>query len=104
MLPAVSARRTLSVSLAESVCPLRLHVLAPAEVLAVIQVLPLSSDTSTRSSLTRLALVVPLMVCAAVWVMKSVLLPPLSALKAIVATVVVGALVSTIAFVLFISV
>ena len=56
----------------------------------------MSSDTCTFSPVTVTALKVPLMVCAAVLVMKSVLLAPaVSALKAIVATVVAGPVVSS---------
>ena len=64
-------------------------------VLAVFQVLPLSNDTKTVSPVAKLALKVPLMVCAAVWVMKSLALLPVSALKAAVAMVVVGDVLST---------
>ena len=67
----------------------------PTVVVAVVHVLPLLSDTYTVSPLAMLALKVPLMSCAAVAVMKSLLLVPVSALNATVDTVVVGAVVST---------
>ena len=60
--------------------------------------LPLSSETRTRSPAARLALRVPVSVCAATRVMKSVLLSPLAAVslaRARLATVVVGAVVSS---------
>ena len=92
-LPAVSVTFTFKVLLLASVCPARLQVFCPTVVVAAVQVLPLSKDTDTVSPVARLPLKVPLMVCAAVLVMKSVLLP-VSALKAAVAMVVVGATVS----------
>jgi hypothetical protein len=64
-------------------------------VVAKDQVLPLSKETDTVSPLAKVVLKVPLMVCAAVLVMKSPLLEPVSALKAAVAMVVLGAVVST---------
>ena len=76
------------------VCPARLQVFCPTVLVAVVQVLPLFKDTETVSPVARFALKVPLMVCAAVWVMKSLALLPVSALKAAVAMVVVGAVVS----------
>ena len=96
-MPAASVTRTCSVSLPVNVTPDRLQVAAPTVVLAVLQVLPLSVETSTISPVAMLALVVPEMVCAAVLVMKSVLEVPVSALKALVAMVVVGAVVSMVA-------
>ena len=61
---------------------------------AAAHVLPLSIETYTVSPAAKLALSVPLMVCAAVLVMKS-LAVPVSALKAVVAMVVAGATVSS---------
>ena len=60
----------------------------------MVHVLPLSKDTETVSPVARLALKVPVMFCAAVVVMKSLALMPVSALKAAVAMVVVVAVVS----------
>lgn len=94
-LPAASVTLTLSVLLPVSVCPDKLQVFAPTEVVAAAQVEPLSSDTYTTSPAATLADKVPLMVCAAVLVMKSVLLLPVSAEKLLVATVVVGGVVSS---------
>ena len=54
----------------------------------------MSKDTDTTSPVVRLVLKVPLMSWAAVLVMKSVLLLPVSALNAAVAMVVVDAVVS----------
>ena len=93
--PAVSVNRTLRVSLAVSVTPLNENVFCPTEVVAVLQVLPLLIDTSTISPATMFALVVPEIVCAAVFVMKSVDDEPVSAENATVATVVEGAVVSS---------
>ena len=67
------------------------QVLWPTVLLAVTQLAPLSSDTSTVSPVTVLALRVPLMVCEAVWVIRSVVLVPVSAEKVALSTVVVGA-------------
>jgi hypothetical protein len=64
-------------------------------VVAKDQLLPLSNETDTVSPAANVVLKVPLMVCAAVLVMKSLVLEPVSALKAAVAMVVVGAVVST---------
>ena len=61
---------------------------------ACAQVLPLSVDTCTDSPLAKLALKLPLMVWAAVWVMKSLLLLPVSALSAKAAMVLLGAMTS----------
>lgn len=69
---------------------------APTEVVAAVQLAPLSNDTYTISPEATLADKVPLMVCAAVLVMKSVLLLPVSAEKLFVAMVVVGAVLSTV--------
>ena len=57
--PAESEKRTLSVLLLASVCPARDQVFVPLDTWAVDQELPLSSETSTNSPLTRLAEVVP---------------------------------------------
>ena len=73
-------------------------------VVAAVHVLPLSSDTYTVSPLAILALKVPLMSCAAVAVMKSLLLVPVSALNATVDTVVVGAVVSIVQLLLLLPV
>ena len=64
------------------------------------QVKPLSSETCTDSPLARLAVSVPLMVCAVVLVIRSVLELPVSAEKATEAAVVVGATVSITMFLL----
>ena len=93
-MPAVSVTRTFKVSLAVKVVA-RDHVLVPIVLVAVVQLLPLLIDTSTISPVTLTALKVPLMVCAAVLVMKSVELIPVSAEKVFVAIVVVGAVVSS---------
>ena len=93
-MPAVSVTRTFNVLLVVSVTPLSDQVFWPTVVVAVVHVLPLSSETSTLSPVARLALVVPETVCAAVLVMKSVDELPLSAEKALVAMVVVGAVAS----------
>ena len=63
---------------------------------AEVHVPPLSKETETVSPLDKLADKVPLTVCAAVLVMKSVLLVPVSAENAALATVRVGAVVSTV--------
>ena len=95
-LPAVSVTLTSKV-LAVVKVRARLQVLLPTVVLAAAQVLPLSMDTRTDSPTERLALKVPLMVWAAVRVMKSLLALPVSALSVAVAMVVVGATVSKVA-------
>ena len=87
--PARLVTRTFKVLLAVSVCPASDHVFCPTVEVAVVHVPPLSRETSTISPLARLALSVPLMVCAAVFVMKSELETPVSAEKVTVATVVV---------------
>lgn len=94
MLPAVSVNRTFSVLLDASVTPLEDQVFCPTVVVAVVQVLPLSIDTSTISPAMMFALVVPEMACAAVFVMKSVDEVPVSDDSVIVAIVPVGAVVS----------
>ncbi|MNW20026.1 hypothetical protein D3C71_2202360 [compost metagenome] len=71
-------------------------MLWPTVVVAVAQVAPLSSETFTVSSAARLADSVPLRSCAAVRVMKSDDEVPLSLEKLAVATVVVGAVVSSV--------
>src|SRR3569623_955646 len=95
LLPAVSVTLTLSVLLAVSVWPDSDQVFEHTEVVAVVQVEPLSSETSTISPETMLAEVVSLMVWAAVLVMKSVLFVTVSAENAIVSIVVVGAVASS---------
>ncbi len=62
---------------------------------AVLHVEPLSRETSTISPVAVTVLSVPLIVWAAVLVIKSVALVPVSAENTLVATVVVGAVVST---------
>ena len=94
-LPAVSATLTSRVLLAVSVWPDSDQVFWPTVVLAMAQVAPLSSETSTRSPAARLADSVPLTVCAATLVMRSVDEAPLSLEKATLATPVAGALVSS---------
>ena len=91
-LPARSVTLTCSVLLAVSVFAID-QVLELTAAVAAVHVLPLSTETYTVSPAAKLALSVPLMVCAAVLVMKS-LAVPVSALKAIVAMVVLGATVS----------
>ena len=59
-----------------------------------VQVLPLSSEPYKMSPGVKAADRVAVMVCAAVLVMRSVLLAPVSALKATALTVSVGATVS----------
>ena len=93
-MPAASVTITFKVLLLASVWPLRVQVFWPTEVVAVVQLLPLSKDTDTISPLPKLALKVPLMVCAAVLVMKSLVLLPVSALNTAVATVVAAPVVS----------
>jgi hypothetical protein len=68
-----------------------LQVLLPTLAVACAQVLPLSMDNHTDSSVSKVALKLPLMVWAAVLVLKSVALIPVSALKATAVMVVVGA-------------
>ena len=94
MLPAGSETRTWRVLLPVRVCAARDQILLPVVVMAVDHVLPLSSETSTNSLVTRLAVVVPEMVWAAVLVMKSVLEEPVSAERRSDAIVVVGAVAS----------
>ncbi len=61
---------------------------------AVLHVEPLSRETSTISPVAVTVLSVPLIVWAAVLVIKSVALVPVSAENTLVATVVVGGVVS----------
>lgn len=91
----MSVNRNLSVLLLVSATPATDHVFWPTVVVAVVQVLPLSMDTSTISPATMFALVVPEIVCAAVFVMKSVDEEPVSAENTLVAIVVVGAVESS---------
>ena len=93
-MPAASETRTLRVPFPVRVCVWRVQVLVFWVALAVVQELPLSRETSTNSPVTRLAEVVPEMLWAAVFVLKSVLEVPVSAEKATDAIVVVGAVVS----------
>ena len=93
-MPAASSTHTLRVLLAVSVTPVKLKAVLPTAALATAQVEPLSSDTLTSSPASRLALNVPLMLCAAVLVTKSVALVPVSVEKLTVDIVVVGAMVS----------
>src|SRR3569623_1926032 len=95
LLPAASVTLTLSVLLAVSVWPDSDQVFEPTEVVAVVQVEPLSSETSTISPESMLAEVVPLMGWGAVLVLMSVLLVPVAAEIAIVAMVGVGAVASS---------
>ena len=95
LFPAKSETRTARVSLLESVWLPRVQLSLPTDVVAVVHVLPLSSETCTISPLTRLALVWPVMVWAAVFVMKSILEMPVSFEKAIDVAEVVGAVVSS---------
>ena len=67
----------------------------PIVFVALFQVIPLSRLTLTTSPVTVTALKDPLMVWAAVFVIKSLELLPESAEKLTVLTVVVGATVST---------
>ena len=69
---------------------LKLNVLLPTALLASVQVAPLSTLTLTTSPIAVGALNVPLIVCAATLVMKSVALAPESLLKETELTVVVG--------------
>ena len=93
-MPAASVTLTFKVLLPLMVCPARLQVFCPTEVVAVVQLLPLSKDTETVSPFARLAFKVPLMVCELVLVMKSLALLPVSALNTAVAMVVAGPVVS----------
>ena len=93
-MPAASVTITFKVLLLASVWPLRVQVFCPTEVVAVVQLLPLSKDTETVSPLTRLPLKDPLMSCKLVLVMKSLALLPVSALNTAVAMVVAGPVVS----------
>ena len=90
-MPTKSDTRTWRVLLLVRVWLLRDQLLLPTDVVAVVQVLPLSSDTSTLSPLSRLALVSPEMVWAAVLVIKSDAESPVSSENAIDVAVVVGA-------------
>ncbi|OEZ95006.1 hypothetical protein DUPY_43880 [Duganella phyllosphaerae] len=83
------------VLLPASVTPARLQALLPALELAVVQVMPLLNETSTCSSAPRPAVSVPLTVCWAVRVTRSVLLAPLSDENTTAPPVVAGALVSS---------
>ncbi len=69
-------------------------MLVPVVLVALFQVLPLFRLTWMNSPVTVPALKVPMMVWAAMLVLKSVVLVPVSALKTVVNTVVVGATVS----------
>lgn len=94
VLPAASVTRTLSVLLAVRVSPgQRPAVLADgvARRRPGAAIVERHFDNISRGSML---LSVLLMVCAAVWVMKSLLLLPVSALKLRVLTVRVGAVVS----------
>ena len=73
----------------------RVHTSGLAVAVASVQVLPLLDDSSKVSELCNAVVKVALTVWAVWLVMKSLLLMPLSALKANDATVVVGAVVST---------
>ena len=97
-MPARSVTLTCSVLLAVRVWLDRLQVFTPTVVAAAVQLMPLSNETYTVSPVATVALSVPLTVCAAVWVIKSLsvpVLPAVSALKIAVAIEVVGALPST---------
>ena len=93
-MPAVSVTRTCIVLLAVNVWPAKLQVLAPSVAVAVVQLAPLSNETCTDSPVSRFAFRVPLIVCAAVLVLKSVALAPVSAEKVTVDMVLVGLTVS----------
>ena len=73
-----------------SVWPARIQLLEPIVLVAVTQVDPLSKETCTISPATVPVLRVPLMVCASVLVIKSVLLSPVSDKNSCVAMMVVG--------------
>ena len=95
-LPAVSVTLTFRVLLPVSVTPLRLQAVEPTVAVAAVQVVPLSSDTFTVLPVSRLDDSVPLTVCAAVLVMKSVLLEPVSFENEAAAIVIAGAVVSSV--------
>ena len=76
----------------------KLHAVLPTVVVAAAQLVPLSMDTYTTSPATMAADKLPLTVWAAVLVLKSVLVVlsgAVSALRARVAMVAVGAVVSS---------
>ena len=66
----------------------------PTVVLALTQLLPALSETCTDSPSASTAFRVPLKVCTLVWVMKSLLLVPVSLLRRRLALLLVGAAVS----------
>ena len=94
-LPAASRTFTTKLFLPAKVWPLMLQVLLPTLALAVAQLTPPLTDTSTVSPLARLAFKLPLRVWLAVWVMKSLPALPVSLPKARLAPLVVGNTVST---------
>ena len=95
-LPATSSTRTIIVLELVSVTPDSEKVVLPVVAVAVCQVAPLSSDTRTMSPVASAAPSVPVIVWAAVAVMKSVALVPVSAENATVETASVGAVVSSV--------
>src|SRR3569833_2360951 len=97
-LPALSVTFTRNMLLPVSVWPASDQVFWPTVVAACNQVAPLTSKTSTCSANAKLDARLPLLVCAAVLVMRSVLLVPVSAEKVAVAMKFVGAVVSTSTF------
>ena len=76
------------------VTPFQLMAVLVALLVMSSQVVPLSSEPYKMSPALKAPDRVAVMVCAAVLVMRSVLLAPVSALKATALTVSVGALVS----------
>ena len=66
----------------------------PTVVLALVQLLPALSETCTDSPSASTAFKLPLKVCTLVWVMKSLLLVPVSLLRRRLALLLVGAAVS----------
>ena len=96
-LPAASLTLTLSVPLPVRVWPTSDQAVCPTVVVAAVQVVPLSSETWTVSPATIAADRVPLIVCAAVFVRKSLSVAPFAAVsaeKAAVTIVVSGGVMS----------
>ena len=94
MLPARSLTLNLRLLLLVSVAPVQVMVVPPTMVLMLVQVVPPSVEPYRMSVVASAPLRVAVMVCAAVWVIKSPAVP-VSALKTVPLTVCAGAVVST---------
>ena len=93
-LPAASLTLSLSVLLPASVTPDQARLVPLTALLRSVQVAPLSSEPKTFSPAASGALRLPVMICEAAVVMKSVALLPVSLLSATPLKVVPGGVVS----------